>query len=147
MFTHKVERMQQILLEEINFLIITGKIKDPRLSHRISVVQATLSKDLTSCAVYVSAYFELEKIQQNADILNHARGFIQHTIAKKHTWKYTPKLFFKATDVLIKANTVLDTIQTLETITEKVPETEKESTNETDTQEINTQEIDTQKTE
>ena len=114
MFTHKVERMQQILLEEINFFILTGVVKDPRLSHRISVVQTKLSKDLTSCVVYVSAYFEIEKIQHNVDILNHARGFIQHNIAKKYQWKHTPKLTFKATDVLIKANTVLDKIQNLE---------------------------------
>lgn len=113
MHTFKIERMQQILIEEINFLILSGAIKDPRLSKQVSVVRAKLSKDLSSCVVYISALLNMNAIERNAEILNHARGFIQYNIAKKHQWKYTPKLTFKASDSLSKGNSVLEKIQKL----------------------------------
>lgn len=108
MSSFKVLRIEQILLEEINSLIVLKKIKDPRVSSRASVMYVKVSKDTTAATVFISGYMSDEKLQTIVDGLNHARGFIQKRIAEKYAFKHTPKLLFKQTQALQHAESVIE---------------------------------------
>ncbi len=104
----KILRIEKILLEEINLLIVLKKIKDPRVSSRASIMYVKVSKDITAATVFVSGYMSDEKLQTIVDGLNHARGFIQKHIAQKYTFKHTPKLLFKKTQALHRAESIIE---------------------------------------
>lgn len=100
MQSFKQERTAQILSQEINTMIIMGKIKDPRVSNRVSVLYVKVSKDFTSAVIYVSSFLEDKALEKTVSALNHAKGYIQREIAKKHKWRNTPKLVFKMSNGL-----------------------------------------------
>ncbi len=106
-------RIQQILLEEISSMIVLGKIKDPRVSKFLTIMHVKLSKDSTSAQVFVSSYADITSVEQSVHALNHAKGFIQSHIAKKYSFKYTPKLLFKSSKALTDASKVLNIINTI----------------------------------
>ena len=111
MQSFKQERVTQIIMQEINQMIVLKKIKDPRVSSKVSVLHVKASKDLTSATVYISSFLEEKTLNQTVAILNHARGFIQAELHKKHKWRNTPKLLFKASDALKTGERVLKKIE------------------------------------
>lgn len=111
MQSFKNERVTQILIEEINQMIVLQKIKDPRISTRVSVLHAKISKDLSSATIFVSSFLDEKTLHKTVDALNHAKGFIQYQLHKKHKWRNTPKLLFKASSGLKDGGRVLDIIQ------------------------------------
>lgn len=109
MSNFKRERIAQILTEEINSMIVLGKIKDPRVSSKVSVLYVKVSKDCTSATVYISSFMAESVLMKTINALNHAKGFIQSEIHKTHKWRHTPRLFFKASDGLKQGTHIIST--------------------------------------
>lgn len=114
MYEFKKQRMQQIILEELNSMLYANIIKDPRLSPQVTVVQITANKGLTLFTVFVSGLIDFSVIEKSVDILNKAKGYIQHLLGKKYTWKHTPKLNFRACNSLNEGDKVLKKIRDME---------------------------------
>ncbi len=92
----RIQRAEKIIQEEIGKMIVTGKIKDPRINRLISVSRVSVSKDLGYGKVYISGFCSEKEVEKSVAALNHAVGFIQGTIGKKLKTRLTPRLkFFK----------------------------------------------------
>jgi ribosome-binding factor A len=88
-------RNEARIMEVVNTLIVSGEIKNPKLSRFASVNDISLSKDNAYATLYVSC-LEDRELQNSVVALQSAAGFIQARIAKVLKTKNTPKLNFVA---------------------------------------------------
>ena len=96
MHSHRVEKVAQLLSQQIGSMISQGEIKDPRVSSMNSISRVDLSKDLAYAKVYISSFEDHATLKKAVDGLNHAAGFIQGSIAKRIQLRMTPRLTFIA---------------------------------------------------
>jgi len=75
-------------------MILKGVIKDPRISHLVSLSRVDISNDLSVAKIFISGFENEKKIRSSVDALNHASGFIQSKLGKKMHTRTTPKLKF-----------------------------------------------------
>jgi ribosome-binding factor A len=94
MAKYRLERVSQLIAQQIGSMISMGEIKDPRVSTMVSVSNVTLSKDLTYAKVYISSFEGSEKLKSAVEGLNHAAGFIQGNIGKRIRIRNTPRMTF-----------------------------------------------------
>ncbi|MDT3389252.1 MAG: 30S ribosome-binding factor RbfA [bacterium] len=88
-------RNEARIMEVVNTLIVSGEIKNPKLSRFASVNDISLSKDNAYATLYVSC-LEDRQLQNSVTALQSAAGFIQARIARVLKTKNTPKLNFVA---------------------------------------------------
>ena len=88
-------RNEARIMEVVNTLIVSGEIKNPKLSRFASVNDISLSKDNAYATLYVSC-LEDRELQNSVTALQSAAGVIQARIAKVLKTKNTPKLNFVA---------------------------------------------------
>ena len=119
----RLEKLGEQIREEIAALILSGKIKDPRVSTLLSVNRVTVSGDLSYAKVYVSSFMDEHKTKKGVRGLENAAGFILSELAKKLHIRHCPELTF-IFDRSIKEG--IDMVRKLETL-EISPE-EPEST-------------------
>ena len=74
--------------------IISGGIKDPRISPMTSVLAVEVAPDLKTCKVWVSIYGDDRKKQETMEGLNSASGFIRGELARRVNLRNTPQLRF-----------------------------------------------------
>lgn len=88
-------RNEARIIEVVNTLIVSGEIKDPRLSRFASISAVSLSRDNAYASMYVSC-LEDNRLEKSVQALQSAAGFIQARLAKVLKTKNTPKLNFVA---------------------------------------------------
>jgi len=81
-------------------MIMRGTIKDPRVSSMVSITSVRVSKDLAYADVFVSSFEGRKKLDQAAEALNHAAGFIQHKLKDAVRLRSTPILRFKPDEMI-----------------------------------------------
>ncbi len=91
---HRLDRLGEQIREEISALILSGKIKDPRVSTFLSVNRVEVSGDLGFAKVYVSSFMSVRETKQGVRGLESAAGFIQSTLGKKLRLRQFPHLTF-----------------------------------------------------
>lgn len=74
--------------------IISGGIKDPRISSMTSVLAVEVAPDLKTCKAWISVYGDEEKKQQTMEGLASASGFIRGELARRINLRNTPQLKF-----------------------------------------------------
>ncbi len=92
MTTRRQQRVAEQIKIELGHIIEHG-IDDPRL-HLISITDVTVSADLREANVYISALAG-EAVQ--GDVLaglEHARGFVRHSLAERMQLRVVPDLHF-----------------------------------------------------
>ncbi len=94
MATFRLERAANLIRQEVSLLITQGSIKDPRVNSLVVVNRVDVSKDLDFARVYVSGYFDDQELELCVEGLNSASGFIQSRLAKRFSFRNTPKLRF-----------------------------------------------------
>jgi len=94
MESHRLQRVGNLLRNEISAMIARKEIKDPRVSTLVTVTHVTVSKDLSYAKIYVSSVEGQDKLSNAVSGLNHAAGFIQGCIGKRIRLRTTPKLSF-----------------------------------------------------
>lgn len=91
-------RLQQIgeqIRAEIAQMIVTEKIKDPRVSSFLSINKVVVSSDLSYARVYVSRIDNNEKKAKKGVVgLQSASGFIQTQLSKRLRIRQFPTLKF-----------------------------------------------------
>lgn len=113
--SYRVERVNELIKNELNMLIKT-EIKDPRVSGSlVSVVRANTTPDLKYSKVYVSV-MEDKKEDKNKviDGLDRAKGFLRKSLAGVLNTRYTPELIFvldESLDYAIRIDEILEGIQ------------------------------------
>ena len=74
--------------------IISGGIKDPRVSPMPRVLAVEVAPDLKTCKVWVSVYGDDQKKKDTMEGLKSASGFIRGELARKVNLRNTPQLQF-----------------------------------------------------
>jgi ribosome-binding factor A len=87
-------RVGEQIRSEISTMILTGVVKDPRVTTFLSVNRVELSADLGYAKVYVSSFMSPKKTESGVAGLQCAAGFIQTTLSKKLHLRQFPKLTF-----------------------------------------------------
>ena len=92
--TFRIQRIRNLIQEEIGKMILMDVIKDPRISNLVSVSEVSVSKDIKYAKVYISGFESNKSVDTSVEALNHAAGFIQMKLAKRLKTRNTPKLSF-----------------------------------------------------
>ncbi len=92
----RIQRVETLIREELGMMIVSGIIKDPRISNFISVSDVKISRDIKYAKVYISGFESNKSLDKSVEALNHACGFIQVKLSKKLKTRNTPKLTFFA---------------------------------------------------
>ena len=96
MGSFRLVRLGEQIREEISKMILSGQIKDPRVSTFLSINRVEVSGDLGYAKVYVSSFMSGKETEKGVRGLQSAAGFIQSTIGRKLTIRQFPKLTFVA---------------------------------------------------
>lgn len=91
---HRIIRLGEQIREEISLLILTGKIKDPRVSTFLSISHVDVSRDLSHAKVFVSSFMDSTGIKKGVVGLQSASGYIQSILSKKLQLRLFPHLTF-----------------------------------------------------
>lgn len=86
-------RNEARIMEIVNTLIVSGEIKNPRLSTFASISDISLSKDNAYATLYVSCLVDRD-LNNSVKALQSAAPFIQGRLARVMKTKNTPKLSF-----------------------------------------------------
>ncbi len=89
----KQKRTNSLIMETVSE-IIERDLKDPRIGF-VTVTSVKTSSDLKYATVYFTVHDGENEGKKNSELLNHARGFIQHKLSDLLRLKYTPKLHFE----------------------------------------------------
>lgn len=88
----KKDRMDMILQREISH-ILQFELKNPKLGF-VTVTDVQCTNDLSLAKVYVSFLGKQERNDAGMNVLNHSKGYIRSTLAKRLTIRKTPDLVF-----------------------------------------------------
>lgn len=118
----RLERLGEQIREEIAALILSGKIKDPRVFALLSVNRVIVSGDTAYAKVYVSSFLDEHKTKKGVRGLENASGFIRTELAKKLHIRQCPELNF-IYDKSIKEG--IEMLQKIESLEITSPDTEE----------------------
>lgn len=90
----RLDKLGEQIREEISSMILTEKIKDPRVSTFLSITRVEVSGDLGFARVYVSSFLDSAQTKKGVKGLESAAGFIQSTLGKKLKIRQFPHLSF-----------------------------------------------------
>ena len=88
---NKQERIATLIRKNIAE-IIQFELKNPHLGF-VSIPEVRVSKDFSYAKVYVSFINENE-VKEGLEVLEHSKGFIRSTLAKKMDTRRVPELSF-----------------------------------------------------
>lgn len=91
---HK-NRMEHQIQEKVSMMILSGLVKDPRVSTLLSVTRVAVTNDFSQATVYISSIQQEAAVEKGVAALNHAAGFIQKHLGKSLKTRNTPKLHFR----------------------------------------------------
>ena len=94
MSEHRLARVERQLIEELSAMLMRQELKDPRVSPLVSFSHAKVSKDLAYARIWVSGYLSRNELENAAEALNHAAGFLQSKLGKVLRYRSTPNLTF-----------------------------------------------------
>ena len=75
---------------------IFRSLKDPRIDPMRSIVRTELSRDGSSCKVYVSSLEGLQRAEESVKGLKSAAGFIRREVGLRLAMRHTPEFHFIA---------------------------------------------------
>lgn len=93
MSDYSQSRIESRIMEAVNTLIVSGEIKNPKLSRFASVSDVSVSKDNSYATLYVSCLIDKD-LERSVSALQSASAFIQGRLAAALRTKNTPKLTF-----------------------------------------------------
>ncbi len=93
--TRRTERLASVIQEEVTTLLMTGRLKDPRIHEMTTITGAKVSRDLSIATVYYTVLGEEKDVEVTARGLEAARGFIQRHLAKNMNVRVVPSLRFE----------------------------------------------------
>ena len=105
----KLERMRQIILEEVS-QIIQREVKNNRLGF-ITLTDVKLNNDQSLATLYVNFLGSEEREAAGMEALEHSKGFIRSELAKRLTTRTVPELKFEIDTSLDQGNRINDILK------------------------------------
>ena len=88
---NKEERIATLIRKNLAE-IIQIELKNPHLGF-VSIPEVKVSKDLSYAKIYVSFFFDKD-VKERMEVLEHSKGFIRSSLAKKMDTRRCPELVF-----------------------------------------------------
>ena len=98
MSTKRVARVQELIMEEISFLLLS-KAKDPRL-RSVTITRVALSPDLRRAKVFYSLFGQDVSREMVKLTLERSAGFFRREVGRKAGLKFVPEIIFLFDDSL-----------------------------------------------
>ena len=86
------ERVAHLMRREVADIL--GTLRDPRITHWVSVTDVEVTGDLSLARIYVSILPEGEEREQSLQALGRASGFIRHELAPRLGLREVPEIRF-----------------------------------------------------
>jgi ribosome-binding factor A len=86
------ERVAHLMRREVAEIL--GTLRDPRLTHWVSVTDVEVTPDLSMARVYVSILPEGREREQSLEALAHASGFVRRALAPRLGLREVPEIRF-----------------------------------------------------
>ena len=106
---HRIERLNSLFRQEISELL-RRQVKDPRLSHLITITDVSTSPDLRHAKVFISRIGNEEERKETLSVLVAASGFFRNALAKRLKLRYIPELSFQQDDSIERGDHLLKLI-------------------------------------
>ena len=90
----RINKIESLLRTEVSALILSQKIKDPRVTPFLTVNRVTLSRDMVYAKLFVSSFEGEKTLNAGVAGLNRAAGFIQNQVSQKMRIRTTPRFTF-----------------------------------------------------
>src|SRR5690349_9051716 len=90
--THRVERIQQQVREEVSQMLQT-EVRDPGVG-LVTVTRAKVTADLSLARIYWTILGDLEERKKTQKALERASGFVRHLLAERMTLRRSPGVKF-----------------------------------------------------
>ena len=87
------ERVAQRIQREVAELL-EHRMRDPRISHWVSVTDCEVNPDLSFARIYVSILPEGEERERTLAALHKAEGFVRHELAGRLELREVPEIRF-----------------------------------------------------
>ena len=133
MAAHRLEKVARSIQATVGE-VIQNQLSDPRITGLISVTRVDPAPDLRSARVYISI-LGVDENQQQLSLrgIEHARGHIQHLLARQVAFKMCPTLQFYLDESLKKGFKIIQLLDELsaeegEGVTESESNLSEEST-------------------
>jgi len=118
------ERVAHLMQREVADILAT-KMRDPRLSHWVSVTDVVVTNDLSSARIYVSILPTGEERDRTLKTLQSAANFVRHELAPKLGLREVPELRFELDTSIergARVEELLKKIERGETVDDEEPE-------------------------
>ena len=123
---YRMLKLGEQIRDEIAKLIMTQKVKDPRVSTFLTINRVEVARDLAYAKVYVSSFLNESQVKKGVEGLNSAAGFIQSSIAKKLTIYKFPKLTFVEDTSIKEGFDMVNKLNRLEEAEKQIQESKSE---------------------
>jgi ribosome-binding factor A len=88
----RAERVAHLMRREVADIL--SKLRDPRVSHWVSVTDVEVTSDLSLARVYVSILSDGEERERSLKALAGAAGFVRHELAPRLGLREVPEIRF-----------------------------------------------------
>jgi len=119
------ERVAQLIHREVAD-ILERRMRDPRLSHWVSITDVQVNQELTLARVFVSILPGGEERERTLETLAHAAGFVRHELAPRLGLREVPEIRFDLDTSIEKGARVEELLRRIKD-GEPVEEPEEES--------------------
>jgi ribosome-binding factor A len=82
-------------IKKVVSTVIQEKIRDPRLGFT-TITRVEMTPDLRFARIYFSVYGSPEQWEETLKGLEHASGYIRHTLGQELNLRFVPEIAFKA---------------------------------------------------
>ena len=96
MASFRMDRTSEDVKRELTDIMRT--VKDPRVNGLLSVLKIDLSKDLSTCKVYISSLEGYEAAKSAVVGLNSAAGYVRRELGMRIKLRRSPQIQFIADD-------------------------------------------------
>jgi ribosome-binding factor A len=94
MGNYRLQRVANLIRQEVSAMLLRGEIKDPRVNDMIIIAHVEVARDISHATLRISSFGTHENIDRAVEGLNSAAGFLQAGLARKMRLRLTPKLHF-----------------------------------------------------
>ena len=107
------ERVAQRIHREVADILV-NRLRDPGISHWVSVTGVDLNHDLSLARVYVSVLPEGEERERTLAALGRAAGFVRHELASRLELREVPEVRFLLDDSIQRGVRVDELLRKIE---------------------------------
>ncbi len=95
----RVERLNSEFKKEINS-ILTNEIKDTRLTAIFSIVNVSITNDLSYADVHISLMGSDEEKKESFSVIENSAGYVRKVLGKRMRLRTIPQIRFKNNDYI-----------------------------------------------